>query len=116
MNGTTEIVKYKNGRLFALLLFVCSFLPNVQAQNSMAGKSVQTADSIRTVYSDIIYFSLNNGDWIEQSEYKKAGRMLRWALSDTITPITMSDGRTPRERKHSTNNCRCAVPVPCATI
>lgn len=89
MNGTTEIVKYKNGRLFALLLFVCSFLPNVQAQNSMAGKSVQTADSIRTVYSDIIYFSLNNGDWIEQSEYKKAGRMLRWALSDTITPITI---------------------------
>ena len=89
MNGTTEIVRYKNGRLFVLLLFVCSFLPNVQAQNSMAGKPVQTADSIRTVYSDIIYFSLNNGDWIEQSEYKKAGRMLRWALSDTITPITI---------------------------
>ena len=89
MNGTTEIVKYKNGRLFVLLLFVCSFLPNLQAQNRMAGKPVQTADSTRTVYSDIIYFSLNNGDWIEQSEYKKAGRMLRWALSDTITPITI---------------------------
>ena len=38
MNGTTEIVRYKNGRLFVLLLFVCSFLPNVQAQNSMACK------------------------------------------------------------------------------
>lgn len=37
-----------------------------------------------------IYFSLNNGDWIEQSEYKKVGRMLRWALSDTITPITIT--------------------------
>lgn len=55
----------------------------------MAGKPVQIADSVRTVYSGIIYFSLNNGDWIEQSEYKKAGRMLRWALSDTITPITI---------------------------
>ena len=42
MNGTTEIVRYKNGRLFVLLLFVCSFLPNVQAQNSMAGKPVLT--------------------------------------------------------------------------
>ena len=38
MNGTTEIVKYKNGRLFVLLLFVCSFLPHLQAQNRMAGK------------------------------------------------------------------------------
>lgn len=56
----------------------------------MAGKPVQIADSVRTVYSDIIYFSLNNGDWIEQSEYKKAGRMLRWALSDTITPIVIT--------------------------
>ena len=37
-----------------------------------------------------IYFSLNNGDWIEQSEYKKVGRMLRWALSDTIPPITIT--------------------------
>ena len=90
MNGTTEIVKYKNGRLFVLLLFVCSFLPHLQAQNRMAGKPVQIADSVRTVYSGIIYFSLNNGDWIEQSEYKKAGRMLRWALSDTITPIVIT--------------------------
>lgn len=90
MNGTTEIVKYKNGCLFVLLLFVCSFLPHLQAQNRMAGKPVQIADSVRTVYSDIIYFSLNNGDWIEQSEYKKAGRMLRWALSDTITPIVIT--------------------------
>lgn len=89
MNRTTETGKYKNGRLFVLLLFVCSFLPNVQAQNGRTGKAVQTADSTRTVYSDIIYFSLNNGDWIERSEYKKAGRMLRWALSDTITPITI---------------------------
>lgn len=56
----------------------------------MAGKPVQIADSVRTVYSGIIYFSLNNGDWIEQSEYKKAGRMLRWALSDTITPIVIT--------------------------
>jgi len=90
MNGTTEIVKYKNGRLVVLLLFVCSFLPHLQAQNRMAGKPVQIADSVRTVYSGIIYFSLNNGDWIEQSEYKKAGRMLRWALSDTITPIVIT--------------------------
>ena len=90
MNGTTEIVKYKNGSLFVLLLFVCSFLPHLQAQNRMAGKPVQIADSVRTVYSGIIYFSLNNGDWIEQSEYKKAGRMLRWALSDTITPIVIT--------------------------
>ena len=90
MNRTTETGKYKNGRMFVLLLFVCSFLPNLQAQSRMAGKSVQIADSVHTVYSGIIYFSLNNGDWIERSEYKKVGRMLRWALSDTITPITIT--------------------------
>ena len=90
MNRITETGKYKNGRMFVLLLFVCSFLPHLQAQNRMAVKPVQIADSVRTVYSSIIYFSLNNGDWIEQSEYKKAGRMLRWALSDTITPIVIT--------------------------
>ncbi|WP_287765998.1 OmpA family protein [Bacteroides sp.] len=90
MNRTTETGQYRNGRMFALLLFVCSFLPNVQAQNGMEGKPMQVADSVRTVYSDVIYFSLNNGDWIEPSEYKKAGRMLRRALSDTITPIVIT--------------------------
>ncbi|MFQ7040507.1 MAG: OmpA family protein [Barnesiella sp.] len=89
MNGTTGTGKYMNSRLFVLWLLVCSLLPNVQAQNIRTGKPVQTADSVRTVYSGIIYFSLNNGDWIERSEYKKAGRLLRWALSDTITPITI---------------------------
>lgn len=90
MNRTTETGKYKNGRMFVLLLFVCSFLPNLQAQSRMTAKPVQIADSVHTVYSGIIYFSLNNGDWIERSEYKKVGRMLRWALSDTITPITIT--------------------------
>lgn len=89
MNGTTGILKCKKGCLFALLLFVCPLLLHVQAQDNRAGKPTQAADSIRTVYSDVIYFSPNSGDWIEPSEYKKAGRMLRWALSDTLTPITV---------------------------
>lgn len=76
--------------LSVLLLSTCSFLPNIQAQNKEAERPVQTAGNLQTVYSDVIYFSRNEGDWIEQSEYKKAGRMLRWALSDTITPITIT--------------------------
>lgn len=72
--------------------FCCSFArfyPMCRHKTAWRANRCKPPDSIRTVYSDIIYFSLNNGDWIEQSEYKKAGRMLRWALSDTITPITI---------------------------
>ena len=81
--------------LSVLLLSTCSFLPNIQAQNKEAERPVQTAGNLQTVYSDVIYFSRNEGDWIEQSEYKKAGRMLRWALSDTITPITITGWTDP---------------------
>ncbi len=89
MKNTIKSSKYKNCRLFVFMLLVCLFSPNMQAQNKSIDKPMQVVDSVRTVYSDIIYFSLNNGDWIERSEYKKVGRMLRWALSDTITPITI---------------------------
>lgn len=36
------------------------------------------------------YFSPGNGEWIERPEYKKAGRLLRWALADTVTAIRIT--------------------------
>ena len=95
MNGTTELLKFKHCCLFVFLLLAGLFSPDVQAQNRMADKPEQTTDSTRTVYSDIIYFSLNGGDWIDPSEYKKTGRLLRWALSDTITPINITGWTDP---------------------
>ena len=36
------------------------------------------------------FFSPGNGEWIERSEYKKAGRLLRWVLSDTVATIRIT--------------------------
>lgn len=77
-------IKLRYSRLLLCLLFCWLVGPAVWAQDIT---NHEPADSSRTVYSDAIYFSRNNGDWIERPEYKKTVRLLRWALSDTITPI-----------------------------
>lgn len=58
------------------------------------GMRAQTADGKRSDRADgdsiviaTFYFSLNNGEWIEKSEYAKTGRLLRWAQTDTEAPI-----------------------------
>lgn len=74
---------------FASFALVFLLLPaGLRAQTESPAPRTALRDSV--AMRTTIYFSLNNGDWIEQSEYKKAGRMLRWALSDTITPITIT--------------------------
>lgn len=86
-------------RIMFCLLFGIQLILSVQAQTRMKNKSEETTDSIRTVYSDAIYFSLNQCDWIERSQYKKVGQLLQWALSDTITPIIItgwSDATGPK--------------------
>lgn len=75
-----------NRRLLSCLLFGLLASPGLWAQ----GTPEEAADSTRTVFSEVIYFSLNNGDWIERSEYRKTGRLLHWAQSDTITPIAIT--------------------------
>ena len=83
-----------NGRIIctAVLWAVTGMLgvPLLQAQSMATDNFTEASDSIRTVFSEVIYFSVNNGDSIEQSECKKAERLLQWALSDTITPITIT--------------------------
>lgn len=74
---------------FASFALVFLLLPaGLRAQTESPAPRTALRDSV--AMRTTIYFSLNNGDWIEQSEYKKVGRMLRWALSDTITPITIT--------------------------
>lgn len=77
--------------LYRLASFVSVFLllpAGLMAQtgNTTPGTALRDSVAMRTTF----YFSPGNGEWIEQSEYKKAGRMLRWALSDTITPIVIT--------------------------
>lgn len=74
---------------FASFALVFLLLPaGLRAQTESPAPRTALRDSV--AMRTTIYFSLNNGDWIEQSEYKKVGRMLRWALSDTIPPITIT--------------------------
>lgn len=95
MNRKRDVFIVGKDRPLLCLLFCLLFLPTVCAQNTPAGKRGDTTDSTRTVFSEIIYFSQGKGDWIEQSEYKKTGRLLRWALSDTVTPITITGWTDP---------------------
>ena len=90
MNGTNKRLKFKAYSLCVLLLLGCLFLPNVQAQNGRTAKSVQTAGSVRAVFSEVIYFRPGNCEWIEQREYPKTGRLLRCVREDTLTPIVIT--------------------------
>lgn len=63
------------------LFFVAVCLPftGVVAQAS-EGPAEAAGDSVALHTS--IYFSHGNGEWIEKSEYRKAGDFLRWALKN----------------------------------
>ena len=72
----------------SLVLFLSLLPAGIRAQTGKAVPAAAHRDSValRTTF----YFSSGNGDWIERSEYKKAGRLLRWALSDTVTAIRIT--------------------------
>lgn len=71
--------------IYLLLLF-----PGYGQAQQLPEATTGGRDSTRTLFSEVIYFSPGAGDWIERSEYKKAGRLLRWALSDTTTLIIIT--------------------------
>ena len=50
----------------------------------------QPADSVRTLFSGTLYFSPDNGDWIERSEYATVGRFLRAAQAHPETEIRLT--------------------------
>lgn len=74
---------------FILLYVICMILPTgLTAQKSKTIYQKTPSDSI--VMRTSIYFSPNGGDWIEKSEYKKAGKFVQWALSDTLSRIQLT--------------------------
>lgn len=71
-----------------LLCVICLILPTgLTAQKGKAIYPPTSSDSI--VMRTSIYFSPNGSDWIEKSEYKKVGKFLQWALSDTLSQIQL---------------------------
>lgn len=74
---------------FASFVFVFLLLPAglmAQTGNTVPETAARDSVAMRTTF----YFSPDNGDWIERSEYKKAGRLLRWVLSDTVATIRIT--------------------------
>lgn len=72
--------------VMSAVVFAC--LPfGVWAQSGNATQTIRQ-DSVRMRTS--IYFSPNGGDWIEKSEYTKAGKFLQWALNDTLSAIQLT--------------------------
>lgn len=70
----------------ALFLLLSPAGLRAQTGNTVPAAAHRDSVALRTTF----YFSSGNGDWIERSEYKKAGRLLRWALSDTVTAIRIT--------------------------
>nr|WP_234347529.1 hypothetical protein [Parabacteroides bouchesdurhonensis] len=61
-----------------------------QEQPSEQEQQGQPVDSVRTLFSGTLYFSPNNGDWIERSEYATVGRFLRAAQAHPETEIRLT--------------------------
>lgn len=64
--------------------------PSKQVQPGQPAEQGQQADSVRTLFSGALYFSPNNGDWIERSEYVAVGRFLRAAQAHPETEIRLT--------------------------
>lgn len=80
---------YRHGWCTLMLVLLLACLPfGSWAQSDNSATRIIGNDSVRMRTS--IYFSPNGGDWIEKSEYKKVGRFLRWALSDTVPMIELT--------------------------
>ncbi len=68
------------------------------ATGASGGPAGETRDSV--VQHTSIYFSRGNGEWIEKSEYRRAGGFLRWALENPepmIRLVGWSDGTGSEE-------------------
>lgn len=76
-------------RLFILLVGLL-FLPIGMRAQTADDKKGKTTDGDSVAIRTVLYFSRNNADWIERSEYLKVGRFLRWALQDTLSQIHLS--------------------------
>lgn len=72
------------------LLVGLLFAPLGMRAQTADGRGSDRADGDSTVIRTVLYFSRNNGDWIEKSEYLKVGRFLRWVLQDTLPQIRLS--------------------------
>lgn len=72
----------------SLVLFLSLLPAGIRAQTGNAVPAAGDRDSV--ALQTTFYFSPGNGEWIERPEYKKAGRLLRWALSDTVTAIRIT--------------------------
>lgn len=74
---------------FTSFVWVFLLLPAglmAQTGNTTPGTALRDSVAMRTTF----FFSPGNGEWIERSEYKKAGRLLRWVLSDTVATIRIT--------------------------
>lgn len=76
-------------RLFILLAGFL-LLPIAMRAQAAGDKRSDAADGDSVATRTVLYFSRNNADWIERSEYLKVGRFLRWALQDTLSQIRLS--------------------------
>lgn len=70
----------------ALVFILSPAALQAQSGNIVPGTAERDSVVMRTTF----YFSPGNGEWIERPEYKKAGRLLRWALADTVTAIRIT--------------------------
>lgn len=73
-------------KLLTLLLVLTAVVGQAQAQNAERPKGVPR-DSV--VMESTIYYSKNQGEWIERAHYKAIGRFLKWAQTDPATPIVI---------------------------
>lgn len=77
-----------NSLLMVLFAVIAAVLPvQLSAQSSSVCKKT-AKDSI--IMQTTLYYPTNGGDWIEKSEYKKAGKLLQWALTDTLSSIQLT--------------------------
>ncbi|MEG0900159.1 MAG: OmpA family protein [Oscillospiraceae bacterium] len=68
-------------------LLINCFSTNLWAQLSSTANKRIYSDSL--VMHTTIYYSINNGDFIEKSEYQKVYKFLQWALADTLPQIRL---------------------------
>lgn len=72
--------------LLALFLLLSPTGLRAQTGNPVPETAARDSAVLRTTF----YFSPGNGDWIERSEYKKTGRLLRWAQANPDARIVIT--------------------------
>lgn len=97
-------------RILSLPLVLTLFGGYAQAQN--AESPIETVqDSV--VYQATFYFPLGVGDWIQQNDYTKTYRLLRWAQSNTTTTIEITGwaDKTGTEEQNEKISLRRALAI-----